>query len=89
MSYRIAPIAPLCVNTTTGYYEKMTEMVYYGNDKQRRKAERIASQQVELWSQDLSCPWDETSAYHTDYIEDWSEEYHGEASLEYWLDIAG
>ncbi len=63
-------------------------MIYNGTDKERRKAEKIASQQAELWSEDQSCPWDEDNAYHSGYIQDWSESYHGEASLEYWLDLA-
>ena len=89
MSNRIAPIAPLCVSTTTRYYEKVTKMISQGNDKIRRKGQRIATQQVELWSQDQTCPWDESSSYHPDFIQDWSEEYHGGASLDYWLDLTG
>ena len=75
------------MNRTTRYYDEIKKKVSTGTDKERRQAAKIASQQVELWSQDQSCPWDEDSASHSGYIEDWSENYHGEASLEYWLDL--
>ena len=77
------------MNTTTRYYAKVTKMISQGNDRIRRKGLRIANQQVELWSQDRTCPWDESSSFHSDFIEDWSEEYHGEASLDDWLDLIG
>jgi len=88
MSDRKSAIAPLDVNTTSRYFAKIQYRITHGNDRQRRQAIRTAFRQAEMWSDDQTCPWDASMTYHRDFLDDWSERYHGAACLEQWAYLA-
>jgi hypothetical protein len=88
MSNRKSAIAPLNVNTASRYFAKIQNRIKHGNDRQRRTAIRTASRQAEMWSDDQTCPWDDSMTYHRDFLGNWSERYHGAACLEQWALLA-
>lgn len=53
-----------------------------------KKASKAVEEQIQLWNEDLSCPYDETTQDYKHYSEIWTEWYYGEINLELWENLA-
>lgn len=88
MSSRIAAIPPLNINAKSRYYKKLENDLNSGDEYRMKKASKAVEEQIQLWNEDLSCPYDETTQDFKHYSEIWTEWYYGEINLELWKNLA-
>ena len=79
MSTRKLAFVPLDTGEESRFYAHVSNMLESENDKERRKAERLAKEQIELWDNDDSCPYAEDDRYWTDF--------HAEVCLDMWKEL--